>query len=224
MDKPAAESLAKKIQISKDYVVREEYEMLLLKEIFESEFGSSLMFKGGTALRLAYGSPRFSEDLDFNLISKIDKEKFIKFIKGVGKKYPGIMEVEVNEKHYTVFALIKIKVEYLDRTFSIKIEISKRIEEWIKEKDYSDKVIKSEVSPLTVLARVASLDVILREKKDALKNRKVARDVFDYWFINQLLGKEIKVDFSGYDKEQVISELHKLLARPYWRVIDSWLG
>ena len=222
MDKPTAELLAKKIQISKDYIVREEYEMLLLKEIFESEFGSSLMFKGGTALRLAYNSPRFSEDLDFSLINKIDAGKFIEFIKGVGK-YPGIVNIETHEKHYTVFVLIKIKVEYLDRTFSIKIEISKRAGGWLKEKDYSDKVIKSEVAPLTVLVRVASLEVILTEKKYALKNRKVARDVFDYWFINQLLKKEVKVDFSGYDKTQALSELHTMLARPYWRLIDSWL-
>ena len=56
-----------------------------------------------------------------------------------------------------------------------------------------------------------------------MKNRKVARDIFDYWFINQLLKKEVKVDFSGYDKQEVLSELHKLLVKPYWRVIDSWL-
>ncbi len=223
MDKAAVESLAKKIQISKEYVVREEYEMLILKELYESEFGSSLMFKGGTALRLAYGSARFSEDLDFSLIKDIDKEKFIEFIKGVGKKYPGIVDVEASEKYYTVFVLIKIKVEYLDRAFSIKIEISKRAGEWVKDKDYTDKIIKSEVAPLTVLARVASLEVIIREKEDALKNRKVARDVFDYWFINQLLKKEVRVDFSGYDKSMVLSELHKLLVRPFWRLIDSWL-
>src|SRR3990170_6025221 len=167
MDKTTAESLAKKIQISKDYIVREEYEMLILKEIYESEFATSLMFKGGTALRLAYGSARFSEDLDFNLINEIDKMKFIGFIKGLGKKYPGMVEITANEKHYTVFALIKIKVEYLDRAFSIKIEISKRavppaglsVDKTdkaggdVKDRDYSDKIIKSEAAPLTVLVR-----------------------------------------------------------------------
>ena len=80
-----------------------------------------------------------------------------------------------------------------------------------------------EVAPLTVLARVANLEVILREKEDALKNRKAARDVFDYWFINQLLKKEVKVDYSGYDKQAVLSELHKLLAKTHWRLIDLWL-
>ena len=223
MDKLTAAGLAKKIQISTDYVVREEFEVLLLKELFESKFGASLMFKGGTALRLAYNSPRFSEDLDFTLMAKVNSGKIIEFIKGVGKKYPGIIAVEVYEKYYTIFALVKIKVEYLKRVFSIKIEISKRERRWRKDKDYSDKIIKSEVAPLTALARVASLELLLKEKEDAMKNRKAARDVFDYWFINQLLKREVKADFSGYDKKNVKSELHKLLAKPYWRLIKSWL-
>lgn len=227
MDKAFAESLAQKIQISKDFIVREEFEMLVLKEIYESEFGSSLMFKGGTALRLAYGSPRFSEDLDFTLIAhKINKKKLIKFLEGIESKYPDIIDVDAYEKYYTLFALIKIKVDYLDNAFSIKIEISKRKSpagKFLKDKDYTDKVIKSEVSPLTVLARVASLDLILKEKNNAIANRKAARDVFDHWFINQLMKKEVKVNFSGFDKKQVVSELHKLLEQPYWRVIESWL-
>lgn len=71
MDVSTAQILSQKLQISLDTVVREEYEILLLKEIFESEYGSSLVFKGGTALRLVYNSPRFSEDLDFTLIQRL---------------------------------------------------------------------------------------------------------------------------------------------------------
>lgn len=223
MDKSTAQAVAKEVQISVDYIVREEYEMILLKEIMESEFGSSLVFKGGTALRLAYNSPRFSEDLDFNLISEIDGEKFLTFLKKVSKKYPNIMGVESREKFYTVFALVRIEVEYLGRPFSIKIEVSKRDVGWIQNKDYSDKLIHSAVAPLNVLARVAGLEAIMSEKKDALKNRKVARDVFDYWYLHQLLKKEIKPDFTGFDREAAISELHKLLPRTYWRVVDLWL-
>lgn len=223
MDITTAQTLSRKLQISIDYVAREEYEILLLKELFESEYGTSLVFKGGTALRLAYQSPRFSEDLDFTLIREIDREKFISFLKQVGKKYSTIIEVESIDKFYTVFALARIKEDYLERTFSIKIEVSKRKGEWVRGKDYSEKIIKSEITPLTVLAQVATLQRILKEKEDALKNRKVARDVFDYWYINQLLKREIKVDFKDYNKEQVKAELHKLLSRSFWRVVDSWL-
>lgn len=223
MDISTAQTLSSKLQISLDYIVREEYEILFLKELYESEFGSSLVFKGGTALRLAYNSARFSEDLDFTLIKEINKEKFRMFLKEWESKYPTVLSVELNDKFYTIFALVRIKEEYLDRTFSIKIEISKREGEWVKGKDYSEKIIKSEITPLTVLARVAMLERILQEKEDALKNRKAARDVFDYWYINQLLKKEVGSDFSGFDREQTKSELHRLLPRHYWRLVDSWL-
>ena len=126
MDKSAAVELSKKIQISMDYLVREEYEMIFLKEIGESEFSPKLIFKGGTALRLAYNSPRFSEDLDFNLIGEMDKASFLELLTKISKKYPGITGIESIEKFYTVFALAKINVEYLGLPFSIKIEVSKR--------------------------------------------------------------------------------------------------
>lgn len=225
MDISTAQTLSNKLQISIDQVVREEYELLLLKEIFESEYGSSLVFKGGTALRLTYGSPRFSEDLDFTLIiiKDFNREKFIQFLKELEKKYPAIIGVEANEKYYTIFGLIRIKEDYLDRNFSIKVEVSKREGEWLEDKDYSNKVIKSEVTPLTVLVQVASIERILEEKENAIKNRKAPRDIFDFWYINQLLHKGIKPTFDGYDKEHVKAQLHKLLPRTYWKVVDSWL-
>lgn len=223
MDISTAKTLSERLQISADYIVREEYEVILLKEIFESEFGTNLVFKGGTALRLAYGSARFSDDLDFALLSEFDNAKFIKFLKKSGKRYPFVTEVEAIDKFYTLFVLVKIKEPFLERAFSIKVEISKRGGAWVKNKDYSFTVIRSETTPLTVLANIASLEMILREKKDALKNRNVARDIFDYWYINQLLHKETKPDFSGHNRVRAKGELHKLLPRNYWGPVDSWL-
>lgn len=223
MDLTTAQTLSQKLQISIDQVVREEYEILLLKEIFESEYGSSLVFKGGTALRLTYNSPRFSEDLDFTLIKDFDRKMFLTFLKDLENKYPTVSAVETNEKYHTIFGLARIKEDYLDRAFSIKVEVSKREGVWMKDQDYSNKIIRSEVTPLTVLAQVASLERILREKKDAIKNRKAPRDIFDYWYINQLLQKQVKPNFKGYDKEHAKAELHRLLARTYWRIVDSWL-
>lgn len=223
MDIATARDLSQRLQISTDCIIREEYEILLLKEIFESEFGTSLVFKGGTALRLAYSSPRFSEDLDFTLIKDTDKDKFIAFLKNLAEKYPGITAIEANEKFYTIFGLARIKEPYIDRAFSIKIEVSKREGVWNKEKDYKDILIRSDITPLAVLAQVASLERILEEKKDALKNRKAPRDIFDYWYIHTLMKKEIKVDLTGFNKEDVRSELHRLLSRSFWRVVDTWL-
>ena len=224
MDETLAKALAVQQQISIDSIVREEYELLLLKELYESEFGAQLMFKGGTALRLAYGSPRFSEDLDFSAIGEIDAEKFAAFLKKAANHYPSIVGIESRAKFNTLFASAKIKENFLPRAFQIKIEISKRKGKLVQGADFTERVITGQTAPLTVLARVATLELILREKKDALKNRRAARDVFDYWFVNQLLKKNVPVDLTGYDRELAKAELHRLLPRSYWRVVDTWFA
>jgi len=221
MDTTTAKELAKKIKISLDCIVREEYEMFLLKKIYESKFSKNLVFKDGTVLRLAYGSPRFSQDLGFEAIGKLDKEKFLRFIKKI--QHPNIIEIKTRDKFYTLFALVKIRDKILPRSFSIKIEVSKRPGKWQKDKDYFDKVIISQTAVFSVFARIASLEKILKEKKDALKHRKAPRDIFDYWFINQLLKKQAKINLAGFDLSQVKSELHRLLPRPSLRIIESWL-
>lgn len=224
MDLTAARALAAQQQISIDFIVREEYELLLLKELYESEFGAHLVFKGGTALRLVYGSPRFSEDLDFSAIGELDTEKFAAFLKKVTKRYPAIVSIESRAKFNTLFASAKVKEEFLPRAFQIKIEISKRKGKLTQGEDYAERVITGQTTPLTVLARVATLELMLREKKDALENRRAARDVFDYWFVNQLLKRNVQPDLTGYDPALAKAELHRLLPRSYWRVVDAWLA
>ena len=48
-------------------LAREFLQVLLLKLIFQSKFGASLSFMGGTALRICHDLKRYSEDLDFAL-------------------------------------------------------------------------------------------------------------------------------------------------------------
>lgn len=46
---------------------REYLQVLVLKSIYQSKWGTSLSFMGGTCLRICYDLRRFSEDLDFAL-------------------------------------------------------------------------------------------------------------------------------------------------------------
>lgn len=222
MDAKIAAQLAEKLQISLNYVVKEESEMRLLKEIFDSEFGKDLVFKGGTALRLAYGSPRFSEDLDFTATKELNIERVLRFLRDL-TRLSGIIGVEAREKFYTVFALVKVQDQILPKATSIKIEASKRAKEWIKGQDFDDMPVSSEVAVFRVIAQVAKLEQLLVEKEETLKNRNAPRDRFDYWFIKQLLGEQVSLDFSGLDPEVVKSEMHRLLPRPQWRLIKPWL-
>lgn len=50
-------------------VMREYLQALVLRSFHDSEAFRSLAFVGGTALRFLHGLPRFSEDLDFSLVS-----------------------------------------------------------------------------------------------------------------------------------------------------------
>jgi len=49
-------------------IVREYFQHVFLGELYKLSNAEKLLFKGGTALRIVYGSPRFSEDLDFTRV------------------------------------------------------------------------------------------------------------------------------------------------------------
>ncbi len=54
-------------------VLTEYLQVITLRCLSQSSFQKKISFLGGTALRLGWGLPRFSEDLDFDLL---DKKKF----------------------------------------------------------------------------------------------------------------------------------------------------
>jgi len=56
-------------------MLREYLQYEILKLIFESKYGYKYTFLGGTCLRIAYSTQRFSEDLDFDNVG-LEKEEF----------------------------------------------------------------------------------------------------------------------------------------------------
>lgn len=49
-------------------IVREYFQHVFLSELYKLPEAEKMLFKGGTALRIVNGSPRFSEDLDFSIV------------------------------------------------------------------------------------------------------------------------------------------------------------
>jgi len=224
MDQNLAESLAARLKIAVEQVVREELELSLLKSLFESGIGKALVFKGGTALRLAFGSPRFSDDLDFSASSAIPEAAFREAAGEALKSVPEATLVEALAKRFTLFSLYRFDVPYIGRPFSIKIEVSTR-EESRRQAGVSElRLLSSEVTNLTVLARVATLEQALEDKKAAYAARRQPRDLFDLWFISQKLGLPFQADHTGIDPRVVRRELRKYLPRTHWSVIDQWTG
>ncbi len=221
MDRKLAEQKQKQLRISLPQIVREEYEMILLAGIFESSFGNKLVFRGGTALRMAYGSPRFSDDLDFTQLQKIEEEEFQKWCQTTAEANSNLELIEALKKYYTLYAKFRVTDSVLSQPIGIKIEISTRKEKWEKGKDYQLKNLRSQVTPVTVLAQVIDLKRLLKEKQSISPPR--VRDIFDIWFINQSLGQRVSMDFKGFKTTEVKRELHRLLPEGEWQLIKKWL-
>jgi len=203
-------SLAKKIGVSAVEIAREEIEVFLLDELAKTTFSQNLVFKGGTALRLFYGSPRFSQDLDFSVLGKVSFSSFKKLLNRIVRQRKELKIKDIYDKRETIFALIGVNLEFLKQSFSIKIEFSKK-KYHLKKNDYFLRGISSPVSPLTPLVYVYSLERILYEKKLALKTRGAPRDYFDCWWIGEKLGKKIDFPKPKMKRSQFVGEINQLL-------------
>lgn len=58
--------LATQTQTTELNILREYLQHLFLSYFYKRKDSEKVLFKGGTALKFIYGSPRFSEDLDFS--------------------------------------------------------------------------------------------------------------------------------------------------------------
>jgi len=221
MEFDLANNLSKKLQININNIVREYWEMFILDGLYSSVLGTNLVFKGGTALRLIYSSPRFSEDLDFSLLGKINFNNFKKIIENIISKQPELSIKEMYSKKNTYFTLIKFKQEYLSRTLSIKIEISKRKLLLKKNIDFKLSTASSPTTNLKPLLNVFTLERLFKEKLDTLSSRKKARDLFDIWFVGQLLKKEISLPKIKLRKADIRQELNRFLPKNYQPVIPE---
>jgi predicted nucleotidyltransferase component of viral defense system len=103
---------------------RARHELILnniIKDVSGDRFLAPILgLKGGTACYLLYGMPRFSTDLDFNLLNSKQKEKVFKRFKEILSKYGKIKESWM--KKNTIFFLLS----YQEKLQNVKVEISIR--------------------------------------------------------------------------------------------------
>lgn len=142
----------------------------ILKDIYTHPLLSAVLgFKGGTACMFFYSLPRFSTDLDFNLLD-ISKEKDVyEEIKKILLKYGKIHDEAI--KFYGPL----IVLDYGARTRKLKIEISKR--------NFEDSYSIHNLLGLDI--RVMDSANMLSHKLCALldRNELTNRDIFDSWYL-----------------------------------------
>ncbi len=141
----------------------------LLKDIFSDALLSSVLaFKGGTATMFFHNLPRFSTDLDFNLLEPEKETEVYERVREIVLEYGKIHDEAI--KHYGII----IVLDYGIGERKLKIEISNRLyDNHYEIRNY-----------LGLLMRVMVKEDMFAHKLCALLDRTeiTGRDVFDCWF------------------------------------------
>jgi predicted nucleotidyltransferase component of viral defense system len=141
----------------------------ILKDIYSDiELANSLGFKGGTALMFFHGLPRFSVDLDFNLIKKENEKAVYEKVRKILLKYGTIYDEAI--KFYGPV----IVLDYGQGERKLKIEISSRI----FDNRYEIRNL------LGINIKLMVMPDMFAHKLCALLDRHTVagRDIFDCWF------------------------------------------
>lgn len=177
-----------------DLIEQEKFEIEVLDKLNSERILESLVFCGGTMMRLCYGLERFSVDLDFWFIKRDDKKKFFEKVKNCLKKYYIIKDSAI--KFYTL--LFEIKSKNYPR--SLKIEIRKEKKKF----RYEEAIAYSRHSNNQILLKTVSLEDMMNFKIQTFLERSEIRDCFDIEF---LLKKGIKLNVQ---KEILVKLLQKI--------------
>lgn len=192
----------------------------ILKDIYTDVSISSLLgFKGGTCCFFFYQLPRFSVDLDFDLLSIDLSQQQLVFEKIVSilSKYGQVKNQYI--KRHTIFALLS----YGDDDHNIKVEISIRglvghISNQYELKEY-----------LGISMLVAKKEYIFTSKLLALTLRKetAMRDIYDsYFFAKQSwdINSEIIKEKTGKTTKQYLTDCITLIEKVKENRILQGLG
>ncbi|MBS4012781.1 MAG: nucleotidyl transferase AbiEii/AbiGii toxin family protein [Bacteroidetes bacterium] len=143
----------------------------ILKDIYSDTLLASVLgFKGGTAQMLFYNLPRFSVDLDFNLLDKTESDVVFKKVRNILSAYGKIKDEA--QKHYGLLLVLNYGVD----NRNLKLEISNR--------EYNDRY--QNLNYLGIMMKVMHAEDMFAHKLCALTDRKsiASRDVFDiYYFL-----------------------------------------
>lgn len=174
------EKFTDQTQTSIQNVVREYCQHLFLSFLYQQAGSEKLLFKGGTALRIVFHSPRFSEDLDFtgiNITQMEVEELFINTLTNI--EHTGI-RVELVEGKPTTGGYLGIANFYAyEKIIPIQIEVSLRRGRGVTG---VRALVESDYIPAFTLVHL-SKEEIIKGKMQALINRHKPRDFYDYFFL-----------------------------------------
>lgn len=150
----------------------EQFEMEVLKKLSDARQLNRVVFGGGTCLRLCFGLPRYSIDLDFWCLPEFERKDF----NGIRKALAAYEVTDIASKHYSYLLELRSPA-YPNR---LKLEIRK---EPGKPFETERNIAYSFQSAFQVQLITLTLAQMWQNKISALMDRKEVRDAYDLEYL-----------------------------------------
>lgn len=202
-------------------VLKEAIQIVFLEELYKLPESEEIVFQGGTCIRLAYGGPRYSDDLDFvtlldNKVLRKLYDKISTRIAKLGPLFSGKFETRIQKE---ATDLIRWKLYYfsLDNKENTSVNI-----EFAKFPAYQVQLVPLNLpqgfpSAEFILLKAETPEELLCDKLVAFFGRKYlkGRDIFDLWYLKtknarfnkNLLQKKFR-DYSVSKERTTLSSLN----------------
>ncbi len=203
ISKKTISELTHKYQSTEVNIIREYCQHLFLSNLYQNKLASRIMSKGGTALRIIYKSPRFSEDLDFTAQDISIKELEAVFLDSFSDIEKTGIEVELEEAKITSGGYLAITYfDFLDSRQAIQLEVSLRN---LKKIRPEVNLINSQYLPAFNVISLPEKELV-KEKVKALLVRSRPRDFFDIYF---LLRSDLSIKKQDLELHKVLNKLEE---------------
>lgn len=180
IDLGSLERLALQAQTTVFNLAREYCQHLFLSMFYQQKAASRILFKGGTALRIIFGSPRFSEDLDFSgmgIRPAIIEDLLGETLSAVERVGVAVELEEATTTSGGYLGIIRSRVLGFD--VQTQLEISLRARGVVRP---STALIACDLLPAYTLLHLPQ-ELLVEEKIRALLDRAKPRDWYDLYFI-----------------------------------------
>jgi len=206
--------LSKFYQIDGFTIMREYLQLVLLNYLYKNKEAEKIFFKGGTAIRLLFGSTRFSEDLDFSVADT--QENTLKLMKKLEK----LIQSELDSIKILLLykgkkgLRFRLKYQYTDFKYPFVIRLDFYFSKNIEKKEISPLLTKFPTIIFPLINHLSGKE-ILAEKLCAILTRSKGRDLYDAWFLlekgvifdKQLLEQKLKERGEKINQKNILNKI-----------------
>ena len=180
IEKRQIQKLSQAWQTTADNVIREYFQQLFLSRLYQEKGSDGLLFKGGTALRIIWQSPRFSEDLDFTGVNITVKVIEALMEGALAKIEMEGIGAEIIESKNTSGGYLAI-FHFMTSEYKSRIQIKASLRGNKKGQGQAALIQSGLVMPYTLIH--LQENVLVAEKIQACLTRGKARDFYDLYFV-----------------------------------------